>query len=476
MKRIIVSVARALAMQRWPAMALSASLLSSCANHATMMRSISLPSAWKGTPDTTQSTKPQDLSHWWKRCNDPLLTQLINDALLNSPDVRSALAKISEYRGRRGVEQSALFPMLAGNGFASRTVTRSHDTDSSTADHRYGASLDASWQLDLFGRQQQTIRAASADLWQVQENFHAAQVIVAADVATAYVMFRSAESQLSVVRRSLITRSETVQLTQWREQAGTGSALDTQQAKTILEQAKSSIPALELQAAQARNQLALLAGKTPGFFDRPLAKSRDVPLISPSRAVGIPADTLRQRPDVRAAEAAVLAATARTKSAERERLPTFQLTGSLGVESNGGRSLFSPQTTLASIAGGLTAPIFQAGKIRNKILIQTEQERQAFIAYEATVMLALSEVENALAAVQRYREQSQSVSASIIAAREADRLAAIQYKAGQIDLFVSLDAQRTLLALEQQQVNSKTQQAAASIQLYKVLGGGWSKI
>jgi outer membrane protein TolC len=191
--------------------------------------------------------------------------------------------------------------------------------------------------------------------------------------------------------------------------------------------------------------------------------------------MGIPADTLRQRPDVRASEAAVLAATVRTMSAERERLPAFQLTGSLGAESGSGRAFFSPQTTLASLAGGLTAPIFQAGRIRNKILMQTEQQRQAFSAYEVTVLRALTEVENALAAVQRYQQQAQSIQSSITAAAEAQRLAALQYEAGQIDLFLSLDTQRTLLSLQQQQVSTMTQQATASIQLYKALGGGWSK-
>lgn len=475
MKRIIGTVARELARQRWSATVLGVIMLSSCADNTTAMRSFTLPSQWKGASDASSSAKPQDLSRWWKRCNDPILNQLIQDALYNSPDIHAALAKIREYRARRGVEQSALFPMIAGNGLASHTSSRDHDSDRSSSDDRFGISVDASWQVDLFGRQQQTIRAASADLLQVQENFHAAQVILVADVATAYVNFRSAEAQLAVVQRSLITRTETLQLTQWREQAGTGTALDTQQARTIFEQAKSAIPGLQLQATQSRNLLALLAGQTPGFYDRSLVKSRAVPLLSAPRAMGIPADTLRQRPDVRASEAAVLAATARTMSAERERLPAFQLTGSLGAESGSGRAFFSPQTTLASLAGGLTAPIFQAGRIRNKILMQTEQQRQAFSAYEVTVLRALSEVENALAAVQRYQQQAQSIQSSITAAAEAQRLAALQYEAGQIDLFLSLDTQRTLLSLQQQQVSTMTQQATASIQLYKALGGGWSK-
>jgi outer membrane protein, multidrug efflux system len=428
-----------------------------------------------GAVASTEPATSADLAQWWKRFHDPVLSQLISVSLQNSPTIHSALSKVSEYRARRGVEKSALFPELTASGSGSESRSRSRDTHRTTTSENYGLALDASWQVDLFGRQRQLVRAASADLWQTKENFHAAQVTLAADVATVYVTLRSAEAQLLVVRRSLTTRDETVQLTSWREQSGNGNALETQQAITTLEQARTAIPGLQLVITQSRNQLALLSGNSPGAFDVVLAKSRTVPLMSADHAIEIPADFLRQRPDIRAAEAAVTAAIARTKSAERERYPSFNLTGSIGVAGLNAEHLFSPETTLAQVAGGLTAPIFNAGRIRNKILIQTEQERQAFIAYEATVLQSLAEVENALAAVHRYAEQAQTVAQSIVAAREATKLSALQYKAGQVDLLVSLDAQRTLLTLEQQQVTTSAQRATASIQLYKALGGGWSK-
>jgi NodT family efflux transporter outer membrane factor (OMF) lipoprotein len=433
-----------------------------------------MPNAWRSASASSQPISTADLSQWWRRCQDPVLNQLISQALTNSPDIHSALSKITEFRARRGVGKSALFPYFDGSISDSGSRSKSQSSGQFSTSENYTAAVDASWQVDLFGQQRQALRAASADLWQMKENFYAAQVSLVADVASVYVTLRSAEAQLLVVERSLNTRSETVRLTQWREQSGNGSALETQQALTILEQARISVPVLQLTIAQSRNQLALLLGKTPGSLDGLLAPAHKIPVIATERAVGIPADTLRQRPDVKAAEAAVTAATARTKSAKRERYPAFHLTGSIGVESLHLGNLFTTDSSVARAVGGLTAPIFHAGRIRNNILIQTEQERQAFISYEATVLRSLSEVENAIAAVQRYAQQAGTVAQSIVSAREAAKLATLQFEAGQIDLLLSLDAQRTLLALEQQQVTTSAQQATAGIQLYKALGGGWS--
>jgi NodT family efflux transporter outer membrane factor (OMF) lipoprotein len=318
------------------------------------------------------------------------------------------------------------------------------------------------------------INAASADLSQIKENYYGAEVTLAADVATAYMTLRSAEAQLDVVNHSLGTRSETVQLTEWREQAGTGNALDTQQSISILEQARSSIPELKLTIAQTKNQLTLLSGQMPGSLDSLLAGHRVIPAISNNIAMGIPAETLRQRPDVRAAERGVEAAFARKFAAQLERLPSLNLSGSLGIEALKAGRLLSPQATVASLLGSLTAPIFDAGRIQNQIIMQSEQERQFLMTYESTVIKAVSEVENALIAVQRYGEQLAILNKAVIAAREATALSALQYKAGSVDLFISLEAQRTLLSLEQQQVTTTAQRANACIQLYKALGGGWT--
>lgn len=454
-------------------------ILCSCATTGTREKAgkaVAIPAAWQQRTITTGQLDTAALSLWWERFNDPVLNELITGALQSSPDARTALSKIDEYRARRGVAKAGLLPSLDANASGAGTQTEDHTTKLTATNESYGASLDASWQVDLFGRQKQTLNAASADLAQTEEAYYGAQVTVAAEVASAYVTLRSAEAQLAVVQNSLGTRSETVQLTQWREQAGTGSALDTQQSISTLEQSRASIPTLQQTIAQTKNQLALFSGRTPGALDSMLAAPHEVPAVPANIAIGIPAETLRQRPDIRAAERGLEAAFARTLATKRQRFPSLTLTGSLGVDALKAGRLFSPESTVASLVSGLSAPLFDAGLIRKNIAIQSELEKQALIAYESTVLTALSEVENALVAVQRTAERLIILARATAAAREAAKLSALQFEAGQVDLLVSLEAQRTLLSLEQQEVTTAADRTSAFIQLYKALGGGWSPL
>jgi len=433
---------------------------------------IEAPVKWsRGSSDSKMDTA--SLSQWWKLFRDPVLADLINEGLRSSPDIRTATSRIAEARARRGVERANLFPTLnAGtSGQARRTDDRGIAVTSS---ENYGASVDASWQVDLFGKNLQSVKAASADLAQAQENYYAAQVSLAADIAEAYITLRQAEARLNVAENSLTTRGETTQITQWKKEAGTATELEALQANSILEQARADIPSLKQTIEQTRNQLALLCGRNPGTLNRLLTQSRPVPGVPSKVAIGIPAETLRQRPDIRAVERAYEAAVFRTKAAERERLPTLDITGSIGLEALKAGKLFSPETVVASAIGSLSAPLFDAGRIRQNIVIQNEQARQAWIAYEAAVLQALSEVENALVAIQRTAERLTVLDRATADAHEAAKLATQQFQAGQVDLLNVLEAQRSLLSFEEQQVNTRADQAAAHVQLYKALGGGWS--
>lgn len=240
-----------------------------------------VPRSWQQASTTLSTDAAREttaLALWWERFEDPVLNELIRAALDSSPNTRTAISRILEYRARRGVETAALYPSIAATlGTGANLSSDSTGTLNHTAES-YRASLDASWQVDLFGRQLQLRRAASADLYQTVENYYGVRVSLAADVAVAYVQLRSTEAQLAVVRNSLGTRRETVQLTQWREQAGTGNALDTQQSLSTLEQARASIPSLELTLAQTRNQISLLSGRNPGSVDALLASPRAVPV------------------------------------------------------------------------------------------------------------------------------------------------------------------------------------------------------
>jgi len=430
------------------------------------------PAAWQQA-----AASPRDeaaLAQWWRQFNDPILDELIVRALASSPDVRTAVAKVTEARARYGVQRADLLPTLSASASGSGSRREARATDAVTRSENWSASLDASWEIDLFGRNRQALTASAADLAQSRENLANARASLAAEVAAAYVTLRSAEAQLVAVQESLRTREETLQLTRWREQAGTGTALDTQQSVATLEQARASLPSLEETVIQTRNRLALLAGEAPGALDALLMPKAAVPTAG-TLAIGIPAETLRQRPDVRAAARAVEAAAARTSSAKRDRLPTLSLTGSVGIEALKAGKLFSPESTVASALGGLTAPIFAASRIQQTIAIQNALEQQALIAYESTVLTALGEVENALVSVQRSTARLAILDKAVTAAQEAAHLARLQYQAGQADLLTVLEAERTLLSLEQQQVATTADRTTAHIQLYKALGGGWTR-
>ncbi|AWI10216.1 TolC family protein [Ereboglobus luteus] len=486
-------------------------LLASCATpsgpRSLSDSTVAVPETWQNTSETS-STRPaqtsaaDNLSAWWTRYDDPILTRLINGALQTSPDIRTALSKIEQSRATRGVTKSDLLPSLSAGADARTSRTKDHTTSphTTTSGESYSASLDASWEIDLFGKTRQSLKAADADLAQTEQNFHAAQVSLAAEVATAYVSLRSAEAQLAVVEESLRTRAETTQITQWRAQSGDASALELQQAVSTLEQARASIPSLRQNIAQARNQLTLLSGLAPGALDQLLAGlggTGDSPVgsgrmadsampkadahasripKSDTPAVAIPADTLRQRPDIRAAEYAFAATVARLKAAERDRLPSLKLTGSLSLESLRAGDLFDPSTTVASALGSLTAPIFAGGRIKQNIAIQNELTKQSLIAYESAVLTALTDVENALVSIQRTTERITILDRANAAAREAAELAAIQYEAGQVDITTLLDAQRTELSIQEQQVSATADYTNAQIQLYKALGGGWGNV
>ena len=445
-------------------------------SHPSTTSSVDTPQIWtrSATPAQSGALDTADLAAWWTRFNDPVLDQLVSDALAHNPGVRLALSRIAQSRATRTVEKSGLFPSLNAGVSGQGSRTRDHRTDAVTEGDSYSASLDASWEIDLFGKQRLALAAADADLAQTEENFYAAQVSLAAEVATAYVNLRSAETQLAVVRRSLASREETTRLTRWRQEAGVGDILDTRQAESSLEQARAAIPALEQSAAETRNQLAVLSGRTPGSLNSLLASTARVPTAPAALAVGIPAETLRQRPDISAAGLAVEAASKRSDAARRERLPSLNLTGSLGVDAGELGRLASPAATVASIAGGLTAPIFSAGRIGANIRIQDEITRQALISYESAVLDALAEVENALEAIRRQTERRASLELAASATREADTLARQRYEAGSVDFLQVLDAERSLLSAEQSLVTTDADLCSAHIRLYKALGGGWS--
>jgi NodT family efflux transporter outer membrane factor (OMF) lipoprotein len=381
---------------------------------------------------------------------------------------------VREARALRKAQAATLYPTVDAS--LSRRAGWTKLDDAPDIDTRsWSAGLDASWDADLFGANRQSVAAATAAAESAREDYHSAHASLAAETALAYVDLRSAEARLTVLRESVRTREETTKLAEWRAQAGEIDMLELRQAQSSLEQARAALPLLEQSAAQTRNRLSLLSGATPGTLDAVLSRGTGN-LPNPSRrlAVGIPADTIRQRPDVRSAGYTWVAAVARTRSAQAERLPSLRLAGSLGIDSLSTSKIFNPQSAAASVIASLTGPVFDAGRIRATIEARGAAQEQALLAYQSAVLTALSEVEDALIACRRSAERMATLEKAVAAARDADRLARLRYRTGDTDFLTILETQRTLLAVEEGLVGIRADRAAAYIRLYKALGGGWS--
>lgn len=443
-------------------------------NSSSRNPTLSLPADWKNAAQFPVASTQKDLSRWWGRFQDPTLSRVIATALAANPDLASASARIREARARRTAETASLFPSLSAST-SSNTSSSRRDGFGNDSSNSFSANLNASWEIDLFGKNRNFIEAASAQLGASEENFHSVQAALSSEIAIAYTNFRVAESALDVLRRTVKTRSETTELATWRTQSGVADSLESSQAISSLEQARAAIPSLEQAIAQNRNLLSLLAGQAPGSLDSLLdSGKKSIPEPATSLAIGIPADTLRKRPDVRLAGYQLLAAAANTRAIAATQYPSLNLSGSLGVNALSSGKLFNPEATTAGIIAGLSGPIFDAGRIRANIDAQNAVEEQAYQTYRSVVLTALSEVEDSLIACRRSSERLATLEKATSAAREAADLAQQRYQAGVTDILTVLDAQRSLLGLEDSLFNTRASRTIAYIQLYKALGGGWS--
>ncbi|MES2921421.1 MAG: efflux transporter outer membrane subunit [Verrucomicrobiota bacterium] len=432
-----------------------------------------LSAEWRNAGKFPVASPERDLSRWWGRFNDPTLNRLIAAALQDSPDVKTATARVREARANRDAQYSTLFPSLDGGGGGAFRRNRNDGSGTATS-HAYSAGLDASWEVDLFGRNRSSVEAAAANLGAAGENLHSVHAALAAEIAAAYTNLRTNEARLAVLRQNVTTREETAQLAAWRLKAGEADSLEATQSESSLESARAAIPSLEGAISQGKNDLALLAGRAPGVLDGMLSSSRGIPVPPSSLAVGIPADVLRQRPDVRLAGYQVLAAAASTRATEATKYPSLGLSGSLGLGSSSGTKLFDPESAAASIAGNITSPIFDAGRIKANIEASRASEEQIIQTYRKTVLTALSDTENALIACRRSAERLATLEKATQLARESDEVARQRYQAGEIDFLDVLDSQRTLLSLEDNLLSTRTDRTTAYIRLYQALGGGWS--
>ena len=427
-----------------------------------------LPLHWQAVENGAASGS---LAGWWRQFDDPALSGLIKAALASSPDLRTAQARLREARARSGVAEAGRYPGVT-NAVSAR---RSESADKGVATDTYNIGFDASWEIDLFGGTRRSVEAAVATEQAAQASVHDAQVTLAAEVARNYLDLRTQQVRLQIARDNLVSQGDTTQLTRWRAQAGLVTELDVVQATSTLEQSRARIPALESAIEADLNKLAVLAGLPRSEIVRRAGTAASIPATPPALGVMIPAETVRQRADVRVAERKLAAATANIGVASAAQYPSLKLSGNVGLAALTTDALLRTSSVSSSLLAGLTTPIFDAGRIRQNIAIQNALQEQALIAYEKAVTQALADVESALVALGKSRERLASLRSANDAARLAAQLAQHRYAAGLIDYATLQDTQRTLLTLDDSRASAEGEQAAALVQLYKSLGGGFGE-
>lgn len=421
-----------------------------------------------------EEANPEALASWWIALDDAGLSRLIERAVAGNLDLKKAQSRIRESRARRSAARGAFFPTFdaAGSAAGGRTGAVSGASRSSES---YASNFDAGWELDLFGGTRRSVEAAQASLQSREEDLRDVLVSLLAETALNYVEVRTYQARLAAAEASLQAQDETYQLTLWRCEAGLDDELAVQQARYNLENTRSQMPTLRTGLEEAMNRIAVLLGEPPGSVHADLEKPEPIPVPPSKVAVGVPADVVRRRPDVRRAERELAAQTAQVGVATAELYPRLTLNGSVGLETLSLGNPSSSGTWSASGGPRISWPIFNAA-VRPNIEVQSALQEQALIQYEAAVLSSLEEVENALVTYAQEQRRRDNLREATQAAQAAVELARHKYQAGLTDFSNVLDAERSLLSFQDQLNQSNGAVTSNLIRLYKALGGGWTSM
>ena len=442
---------------------------------------IELPTRWGEATTTSAAMSAQympaqymdapvsELVRWWTRFSDPLLSSLVEQALLRNVDVRRAEADRRRARAVREQRSALLWPVLD----ASADVRRDANSN-----ERYSAALDSSWEIDLLGGIRAAVRSSDALAGASGVTLDDVRVSIAAEVVIDYVALRAAQGRVVIATTNASVQGETLQITRWRQQAGLVTALETAQGTAALAQTLAQRDALAREVEVDMHALAVLTGAAPAALNAQLdtrAGVPAVPAVAGGIVFGVPADTLRQRPDVRAAQLLVEAAQADVEQAVAARFPALRLSGSIGVSAATTSGLSAGDALLRALLASLSVPLFDGGERRATVRVQEAALAGARVDYVAAVLIALQDVEDVLSSMRgdrarlvHLREAAQSAGVAALLARQ-------RYGSGLIDFLTVLDTQRTQLATQDAVVAAEGNVGIDHARLFKARGGGWSE-
>ena len=415
---------------------------------------------------------PEVLSAWWAQLKDPDLDWLVQAALEGDLSIAVAQARLRQARASRNVAVSAFYPTL-GTSVAAAPTNYGASSNARPDQTQFDAGFDASWEIDIFGGTRRSVEAASAEEQSARASLENVQVTVIAEVAQNYVDVRNAQQRLLIAQRNLQAQTQTLQIAQWRNQAGLARQTDVDQARASLAQTRASIPDLQVSLARAKNRLAVLTGRTPGAVHARLSDARPLPVLPQTVATAVPAQVLTQRPDIQVAERNLAAQTARVGQQIAQRYPSLDLRGSFSWAAYSLTGLGTMDAFVSRIVGTLAATLFDGDRLKSLVDVQSEGQQQALATYASVVLRALEEVENALVAHAMSRQRSlswmEAAQASASAATQSRQL----YQAGLVDFEQVLITDRAQFNAEESLAQARASELTTLIQLYKALGGGW---
>jgi len=442
---------------------------------------VEAPDAWHSFALEGLSKGEAALQTWWQLFNDPMLNGLIVRAAEANLDLELALWRVEEARSLRGVAAGPRAPQVDFAGESSRSQPSESGPlgdlapeEGFDAANLHDYSVGAAWELDLWGRVRRSIESADAAVEASVEDYRDVLVSLLAEVALSYVDVRSYQERIRLAEANVEAQQATLKLTQDRFKAGLVSGLDVAQAESILANTESLIPVLETSLQLALNRLAVLLGLPPGALHDELGEAQPVPTEPPEVTVGLPADLLRQRPDVRRAERQLASQTARIGIATADLYPTFSLAGFIGMQAVDGGDLLSGDSVTWGVGLPIRWNLFAGGRIRSQIRVEAARTEQSLVVYERAVLAALEEAEGAMIAYEQELIRRSKLTESVDATQRSLDLVMTQYRAGLTDFQNVLDTQRSLLNRQDELAASRGQVVKNLVGLYRALGGGWA--
>jgi len=448
---------------------------------------VKVTETWLDANDQRVKTEPAEFRNWWRVFDDPVLDKLIDQAYRENLSLRVAGVRVLEARAQLGIAVGELFPQTQqASGSLQYNRPSDHSflgavSGSSFTNIKYWQSqigLGANWEIDFWGKFRRAIESGNASWLASIANYDNALVSLTANVANSYILIRTFEKRIGIARQNVETQKESLRIAEARYQYGTASQLDVDQAKTVLYNTEASIPPLETQLRQTKDALSVLLGLPPSHLVDELSGSLDIPVSPPHVIVGIPADLLRRRPDIRNAELQAAAQCAQIGVAKADLYPAFSLTGNFGfVSTNLGKNSLSDMFRWSSrnIQAGPTFQwnILNYGQITNNVRVQDARFQELLITYQNTVLAAQQEVEDNLIAFLKAQEQAEFLAVSAKAAKGALDLAMQQYLQGVVDFTTVLVAQLSLRAVQENLAITLGNIASNLVGTYRALGGGW---